>query len=314
MTVFFVTLDDALNLFNKRFNDLIYHAHSVFRESFPDQEIQISTLFSIKTGGCPENCGYCTQSAHYKTGLEKEPLSDLETVLEAAQKAKDIGATRFCLGAAWRGPNDRDLDLVCEMVKGIKKLGLETCVTLGLLKDEQAEKLKTAGLDFYNHNIDTSREHYQNVITTRTFEDRLETLKKVKKANIHVCCGGILGIGESSLDRIKMLLILKELEVESIPINKLIPMPGTPLGDTPPVDSFEFIKIIALCRILMPASFIRLSAGRESMNEELQALCFFAGANSIFYGDVLLTAKNPQPEKDDQLLDKLGLKKAALHS
>ena len=297
----------AQDLYNQTFNALLYQAHTVFLEHFPKQEMQLSTLLNIKTGGCPENCSYCPQSAHFKTGLEKEPLMQKETVLEAAQKAKDMGATRFCLGAAWRGPREDDLDRVCEMVQSIKALGLETCVTLGLLKDGQAEKLKKSGLDFYNHNIDTSEDYYQEIITTRTFQDRIETLKKIKNVGIHVCCGGIVGMGETTQDRIKMIVTLAELEVESLPINKLIPIPGTPLAQAQNVDAFDLVRLIALARILLPKSYVRLSAGRESMSEELQALCFFAGANSIFYGDVLLTAKNPQPEKDNQLLNKLGI-------
>lgn len=303
--------NQAHALFNQPFNDLLYQAHGVFREHFPGQEIQISTLLNIKTGGCPENCSYCPQSAHFQTGLEKEPLYALEKVVEAAKTAKSIGATRFCLGAAWRGPNKRDLDQVCEMVREVKKIGLESCVTLGLLKKEQADQLKEAGLDYYNHNIDTSKEYYEKIITTRTFESRIETLKHVKESGISVCCGGILGMGETLEDRIKMLLLLKELEVESLPINKLIPIPGTPLGNTQAIDPFEFIKTIALSRILLPKTYVRLAAGREGMSEEMQALCFFAGANSIFYGETLLTAKNPVPEKDDMLFEKLGLKKAS---
>lgn len=297
--------------FDLPFSDLVNKAHQVHRKNFNPNQIQTSTLLSIKTGGCPENCSYCPQSAHYKTDLKKEPLMELEEVIDAAKLAKSAGSSRFCMGAAWRGPRDADIEKVCEMVKEVKKLGLETCVTLGLLKDEQAIKLKEAGLDFYNHNIDSSEEFYSQVITTRTFQDRLDTLEKVRKADIKVCCGGILGMGENNEDRIKMLVTLANLDEqpESVPINKLIKIAGTPLSDNKDFDPFDFIRIIALARIMMPKSYVRLSAGRESMSDEMQFLCFFSGANSIFYGEKLLTTENPVPEKDNLLFNRLGLEK-----
>jgi len=306
-----LTFQEAKKIFELPFAELIYQAQSVHREHFNPNAVQISTLLSIKTGRCPENCAYCPQSAHYKTGLQKEPLMEMEAVLEAARRAKEAGSTRFCMGAAWRGPHDEDLKRVCEMVKEVKKLGLETCVTLGLLKDGQAEMLKEAGLDFYNHNIDTSEEFYDKVITTRTFQDRLDTLGKVRESGIKVCCGGILGMGETNDDRIKMLVTLANLAEppESVPINQLIRIPGTPLENESEVDPFDFVRTIALARILMPKAYIRLSAGREQMSDELQSLCFLAGANSMFYGEKLLTAGNPVPEKDNALFERLGLEK-----
>ncbi len=304
-------IKDAEETFSQPLISLLYKAQTVHRKHFDPNTIQVSTLLSIKTGSCPENCSYCPQSAHYNTGLKKEPLMIKETVIEAAKRAKAAGSTRFCLGAAWRGPKDKDLEKVCEMVSEVKSLGLETCVTLGLLQEHQAHSLKSAGLDFYNHNVDCSEEFYDKIITTRTFSDRIKTLEYVRKAGIKVCCGGILGMGENNQDRIKMLLFLSELDdqPESVPINKLIKIPGTPLENEEDVDSFDFIRTIALARILMPKSFIRLSAGRESMSDELQALCFFAGANSIFYGEKLLTTQNPIPEADNNLFLKLGLQK-----
>ena len=301
----------ASDAFHQPLMNLLYEAQTVHREHFNPNAIQISTLLSIKTGGCPENCSYCPQAARYNTGLKKEPLMNREAVIEAAKRAKNAGSTRFCLGAAWRGPRDRDLDKVCEMVTEIKSLGLETCVTLGLLKDNQAHALKDAGLDFYNHNVDCSEEFYSKIITTRTFSDRVQTLEHVRKAGIKVCCGGIIGMGETNQDRIKMLVFLSELEEppESVPINKLIKIPGTPLENEDDVEALDFVRTIALARILMPKSFIRLSAGRESMSDELQALCFFAGANSIFYGEKLLTAQNPVPKSDNILFSKIGLHK-----
>ena len=305
------TLKQAKSIFNLPFNEIIYEAQTIHRKHFSASKVQISTLLSIKTGSCPENCSYCPQSAHYQTGVKKEPLMALGDVLEAAQKAKDAGATRFCMGAAWRGPRDEDLNQVCAMVSEVKKLGLETCVTLGLLKDDQALKLKEAGLDFYNHNIDTSEEFYNKIITTRTFQDRIDTLDQVRKAGLKVCCGGIIGMGEDNEDRIKMLVTLANLDEppESVPINKLIRIPGTPLEGQKEVDPFDFVKTIALARILMPKSYIRLSAGREQMSDEMQALCFLAGANSIFYGEKLLTAHNPIPENDHLLFERLGLER-----
>jgi biotin synthase len=305
------TLERAKLIFNLPFNEIIYEAQTIHRKHFAPNKVQISTLLSIKTGSCPENCSYCPQSAHYQTGLKKEPLMALDDVLMAAKKAKEAGASRFCMGAAWRGPRDEDLSKVCTMVSEVKKLGLETCVTLGLLKDDQALKLKEAGLDFYNHNIDTSEDFYDKIITTRTFQDRIDTLDKVRHAGLKVCCGGIIGMGEDNDDRIKMLVTLANLDEppESVPINKLIRIPGTPLEGQKEVDPFDFVKTIALARILMPKSYIRLSAGREKMSDEMQALCFLAGANSIFYGEKLLTADNPIPENDHLLFERLGLQR-----
>lgn len=305
------TLERAREIFNLSLNELLYEAQTVHRAHFTPNAVQISTLLSIKTGSCPENCSYCPQSAHYKTGLKKEPLMELEQVVAAAKKAKEAGASRFCMGAAWRGPRDADLDSVCAMVSEVKKLGLETCVTLGLLKDEQAERLKDAGLDFYNHNIDTSEEFYEKVITTRTFQDRLDTIALVRQSGLKVCCGGIVGMGETNDDRIKMLVTLANLNPapESVPINKLIRIPGTPLAGNTEVDPIDFIRTIALSRIMMPKSYVRLSAGREQMSDEMQALCFMAGANSIFYGEKLLTAENPIPEQDEALFKRLGMQK-----
>lgn len=307
------TLEAAQHIFNLPLIELLYQAQLAHRHHFSPNMVQISTLLSIKTGSCPENCAYCPQSAHYQTGLKKEPLMALDTVLDAAKRAKEAGATRFCMGAAWRGPRENDLDKVCEMVSEVKKLGLETCVTLGLLKDDQAAKLKASGLDFYNHNIDTSSEFYGKIITTRTFQDRLDTLEKVRKSGVKVCCGGILGMGETNTDRVSMLVLLANLNEppESVPINQLIPIPSTPLENQQTVEPFDFVRTIALARILMPKSYVRLSAGREKMSDELQALCFMAGANSIFYGEKLLTTDNPVPEKDNSLFDRLGLEKMA---
>ncbi|BAP00148.1 biotin synthase [Wolbachia endosymbiont of Cimex lectularius] len=308
------TFAKADQIFNFPFPELIYIAQTEHRKQFNPSEVQISTLLSIKTGSCPENCSYCPQSAHYNTGLQKKPLLEIAEVIEAAKCAKEAGSTRFCMGAAWRGPRDQDLKVVCEMIREVKKLGLETCVTLGLLKDHQANMLKEAGLDFYNHNIDTSEEYYNKVITTRTFQDRLETLECVRASGIKVCCGGILGMGETNEDRIKMLVLLANLNdpPESVPINTLIKIPGTPLENVADVDPFDFVRTIAIARIIMPKSYIRLSAGREKMSDELQALCFLAGANSIFYGEKLLTAQNPIPEQDNHLFQRLGLQKLAL--
>ncbi|NBX85183.1 MAG: biotin synthase BioB [Gammaproteobacteria bacterium] len=303
------TIEQVKSIFNLPFNQIIYEAQTIHRNHFAPNKVQISTLLSIKTGSCPENCSYCPQSAHYQTGVKKEPLMALEDVVIAAKKAKEAGASRFCMGAAWRGPRDEYLDKVCMMVSEVKKLGLETCVTLGLLKDDQASKLKKAGLDFYNHNIDTSEEFYNKIVTTRTFKDRIDTLDKVRHAGLKVCCGGIIGMGEDNDDRIKMLVTLANLDEppESVPINKLIRIPGTPLEGQEEVDPFDFVKTIATARILMPKSYIRLSAGREQMSDEMQALCFLAGANSIFYGEKLLTADNPIPENDAFLFKRLGL-------
>jgi biotin synthase len=296
-------------LFDLPFPELIFRAQSIHREYFDPTEVQISTLLSIKTGGCPEDCAYCPQSARYHTGVEAEKLMALDAVVAEARAAKSAGASRFCMGAAWRSPKDRDLEQVCEMVEAVKALGLETCATLGMLSGPQAERLKRAGLDFYNHNIDTSSEFYGEIITTRVYQDRLETLEHVRDAGIHVCCGGIVGMGESRADRIGMIAVLASLPVhpESVPINLLVRVAGTPLAEQPPLDPFEFVRTIAVARITMPRSVVRLSAGREDMSEETQALCFVAGANSIFYGPKLLTTANPERDRDRVLMDKLGL-------
>lgn len=303
------TLQEAKEIFYLPFPDLIFKAQTIHRENFNPSEVQISTLLNIKTGGCPENCSYCPQSSHYNTGLKKEPIMQLTEVVAAAKRAKDAGASRFCMGAAWRGPKDSDVKVVGEMVAEIKKLGMETCVTLGLLEDHQAEMLKESGLDYYNHNIDSSPEFYDKIITTRTFEDRLNTLQSVRKSGIKVCCGGILGMGETTDDRIKMLLVLANLDEqpESVPINSLIKVSGTPLENQADVDPLDFVRTIALARILMPKSHVRLSAGRDAMSDELQALCFVSGANSIHYGEKLLTRDNHTPEQDNKLFVRLGL-------
>ena len=303
------TLNEALKIYNKSFNELLYEAQTIHRNNFNNSKVQLSTLLSVKTGSCPEDCAYCPQSAHHNTSLEKEKLINIEKVKEAAIKAKQAGSTRFCLGAAWRSPTDKDLDVVCEMIKEVSGLGMETCVTLGMLKEYQAKKLAEAGLDFYNHNIDTSEEYYSKIITTRSFDDRLNTLENVRKANLKVCCGGILGMGETVDDRIKMLITLANLpkHPESVPLNQLIKIPGTPLEKEKDLDPIELIKTIALARILMPYSYVRLSAGRTEMSESTQALAFLAGANSIFQGDILLTAENPGKTKDVKLFKKLGI-------
>ncbi|MFT5703100.1 MAG: biotin synthase [Rickettsiales bacterium] len=303
-------IDEILELFNKPFSDLVFQAATIHRENFNPNEVQISTLLSIKTGSCPEDCKYCPQSAHYNTELKKEPFMEIEKVVEAAKQAKKAGASRFCMGAAWRNLNDRDLDKVCDMVKEVKDLGMETCVTLGMINGAQSEKLKSAGLDYYNHNIDSSAEYYEKIITTRKFEDRLETLQNVRNANINVCSGGIVGMGEERIDRAKMLQVLANLETQpqSVPINRLVKVKGTPLENAKGVDEFEFIRTIAVARIVMTKSFVRLSAGRGEMNDQTQSLCFLAGANSIFYGDKLLTTENPEATKDQELFKNLGIK------
>ena len=292
------------------FADLIFQAQTVHRRHFPANEVQISTLLSIKTGGCPEDCGYCSQSASHETGLKASKLMDVRSVVADAKQAKNAGATRFCMGAAWRSPKDKDLDAVCEMVSEVKSLGMETCVTLGMLTGAQAQKLKDAGLDYYNHNIDTSPEYYSEIITTRTFQDRLDTLDAVREAGINVCCGGIVGMGESETDRIGMIHSLATLpqHPESVPINLLMRVAGTKLADAASLDVLDFVRTIAVARIAMPKSFVRLSAGREYMSDEAQALCFLAGANSIFYGEKLLTTPNPEAHKDRQLMTRLGIK------
>jgi biotin synthase len=296
-------------LFDLPFPDLIFHAQRIHREHFDPREVQISTLLSIKTGGCPEDCAYCPQSAHHDAGVAAGKLMDVAGVLDEARAAKAAGASRFCMGAAWRSPKDRDLDQVCAMVEGVRALGLETCVTLGMLTAVQAERLKGAGLDYYNHNLDTSPEFYGEIISTRIYQDRLDTLGHVRAAGIHVCCGGIVGMGEGRNDRIGMIATLAGLPAhpESVPVNMLVRVEGTPLGGREPLDPFEFVRTIAVARISMPAAVVRLSAGREDMSEETQALCFLAGANSIFYGPKLLTTPNPERGRDMGLLEKLGL-------
>jgi len=296
-------------LFDLPFNDLLFKAHTIHRENFDPNAVQISTLLSIKTGACPEDCSYCPQSVRYDTGLEKEALMEIRAVVDAAKEAKANGASRFCMGAAWRSPKDRDLNKVTKMVEEVKALGMETCVTLGMLEDGQAQQLKDAGLDYYNHNIDTSEDYYKEVITTRTYQDRLDTIDTVRNAGINVCSGGIVGMGEASDDRAKMLQTLANMEhpPESVPINKLVQVKGTPLDGAEAIDSLEFIKTIAVARILMPTSQVRLSAGRSDMTDEMQAMCFFAGANSIFYGDQLLTTENPEESADHQLFKRLGI-------
>ncbi len=296
-------------LFDLPFNDLLFQAHTVHRQYFNPNHVQISTLCSVKTGACPEDCAYCPQSARYDTGLEREKLMAVEKVLEEAKAAKAGGATRFCMGAAWRSPKTKDMPYVVDMVKSVKALGLETCMTLGMLKPEQAQELSDAGLDYYNHNLDTSPEFYGDIITTRTYQDRLDTLANVREAGMKVCSGGIVGMGEGQQDRAGLLLQLANMPVqpESVPINMLVKVAGTPLDGVEDLDPFEFIRTIAVARILMPASHVRLSAGREEMNEQMQAMAFFAGANSIFYGEKLLTTPNPKKNKDMALLDRLGI-------
>ncbi len=298
------------DLYEMPFNDLLFKAHLVHRENFDPNSVQLSTLLSIKTGGCSEDCGYCPQSARFETGIENEALLRIEDVMLAAKAAKEAGASRFCMGAAWRGPKDKDINLVAKMISEVKSLGLETCATLGMLKDGQAEQLKNAGLDYYNHNLDTSPDFYGDIISTRTYQDRLDTLERVRNADIHVCCGGIVGLGESRNDRVGLISQLANMKEppESVPINLLTQVEGTPLNGVDDLDHFEFIRTIAVARITMPKSFVRLSAGRESMNDSTQALAFFGGANSIFYGEELLTTGNPSVEKDRFLFKRLNIK------
>jgi len=300
---------EALALYDLPFNDLLFRAHTVHRANFDPNRVQRSTLLSIKTGGCPEDCGYCPQAARYHTGVENQDLMPLGEVVAAARAAKANGATRFCMGAAWRGPKARDLAPVLDMVREVKALGLEACCTLGMLKEGQARQLSEAGLDYYNHNLDTSPEHYGNVITTRDYQDRLDTLERVREAGIKVCCGGIVGLGETREGRAGLLAQLASLDPhpESVPVNELVPVEGTPLAGTAKLAWTEFVRTIAVARILMPASVVRLSAGRAAMSEAVQAMCFFAGANSIFYGEKLLTTGNPEVERDDALFAALGL-------
>lgn len=308
------TREEVRALFALPFTELMFEAQRVHRLHFDPAEVQISTLLSIKTGGCPEDCAYCPQSAKYDTGVKAEKLMALDAVLAEARAAKAGGASRFCMGAAWRSPKDRDVEQVCAMVEGVRALGLETCATLGMLTPDQAQRLKASGLDYYNHNLDTSPEYYGEIITTRTYRDRLDTLEAVRAAGIHVCCGGIVGMGEGADDRIGMIAMLASLPVhpESVPINMLVQVEGTPLATgaakAPPLDPLEFVRTIAVARITMPKSVVRLSAGREDMSEETQALCFLAGANSIFCGPKLLTTPNPERHRDMKLLDKLGMR------
>ncbi|KAB7624428.1 biotin synthase BioB [Alkalilimnicola sp. S0819] len=297
-------------LFALPFNDLLYRAHGVHREHFEPNTVQVSTLLSIKTGACPEDCKYCPQSVRYNTGLEREALMEVERVLEAARRAREAGATRFCMGAAWRSPKGKELVQVAKMIEGVKALGLETCATLGMLDDEQTRTLREAGLDYYNHNVDSSEEFYGEIITTRSYQDRLDTLERVRASGMNVCSGGIVGMGESRADRASMLRTLANLpeHPQSVPINQLVQVEGTPLSGLEPPDMLEFVRTIAVARILMPSSYVRLSAGRTEMSEQQQALCFFAGANSVFYGEKLLTTGNPDTEADRRLFQRLGLK------
>lgn len=300
-------------LFELPMNDLLFRAQTVHRQHFDPNEVQVSTLLSIKTGACPEDCKYCPQSAHYNTGLEKQRLMEVEAVLEKARQARASGSTRFCMGAAWKHPSDRDMPYLIKMIKGVKALGLETCMTLGMLKPSQARQLAEAGLDYYNHNLDTSPEFYDRIITTRTYEDRLNTLQHVRDSGMKICSGGILGMGETAKDRYGLLLQLANLpqQPESVPINMLVKVQGTPLEDAEDLDPLEFIRTIAVARIMMPKSHVRLSAGREQMSDELQAMAFFAGANSIFYGECLLTTPNPETHRDLQLFRRLGIRPEA---
>jgi biotin synthase len=305
-------MEDVTRIYQQPFNDLLFEAHTIHRQYHQANQLQMARLLSIKTGACPEDCGYCSQSGHHKTKIEKEKLLSVDDVLSSARKARDEGATRFCMGAAWRCPPTKVMPELTSMIEGVKAMGMETCMTLGMLTPEQASELKAAGLDFYNHNIDTSPSYYEKVVTTRQFSDRLETLEHVRQAGISVCCGGIVGLGESRNDRIEFLLTLANLETppESVPINQLIPIEGTPLASAEPVEGIELVRTIATARIIMPESVVRLTAGRTAMNDELQALCFFAGANSVFIGDKLLTGANPQRDNDQILFDKLGLNAA----
>lgn len=303
------TIKQANELFSMPFFELLFQAQQVHRQHFDPQQVQVSTLLSIKTGACPEDCKYCAQSARYKTGLETERLMEVQQVVESAKKAKNAGSTRFCMGAAWRNPKERDMPYLEMMVKEVKALGMETCMTLGMIDDSQAGRLADAGLDYYNHNLDTSPEYYGNIITTRTYQDRLDTLDNVRNAGIKVCSGGILGLGEKVSDRAALLVQLANLPKppESVPINMLMKVEGTPMADNDDVDPFDFIRTIAVARIMMPRSYVRLSAGREHMNEQTQALCFMAGANSVFYGCKLLTTPNPDENKDIALFKKLNI-------
>ncbi len=310
------TREDVQALYDLPFNDLLFEAQIVHRRWFNANQVQKSTLLSIKTGGCPEDCGYCAQSSKFDTGLKATKLMEVQRVLDEAKKAKDAGASRYCMGAAWRSPKDRDMDSIVAMVEGVKAMGMETCMTLGMLSVEQTMRLKDAGLDYYNHNIDTSEEYYKEIVTTRTFADRLETLERVREAGINVCSGGIVGMGEGKDDRVGMLTALANLpeHPQSVPINTLMQIEGTMLGKSESIDPIDFVRTIAVARIIMPKSVVRLAAGRENMTEEAQALCFLAGANSIFIGEKLLTTKNPEADKDERLFRKLGLEPMPAHS
>jgi biotin synthase len=303
-------------LLDMPFMDLIYQAQKVHRQHWPMGDIELATLLSVKTGGCPENCGYCPQAAEFETGVKAEKLMSVDEVTQAAQAAKNAGATRFCMGAAWRAPKDRDIEKVAELISAVKGLGLQTCATLGMLETHQAHALKDAGLDFYNHNLDTAPEYYTDVVSTRTYQDRLDTLAHVRAAGISVCCGGIIGMGETPVHRAGLIAQLANLNPypESVPINSLVRVPGTPLADSEPVDPIDFVRVIAVCRITMPKARVRLSAGRQQLGDAVQALCFMAGANSIFYGDKLLVTGNPDVEADVQLLHKLGLQSHRVNS
>ena len=303
------SLDEIVTLYRQPLNDLLYRAHTIHRRCFDPNRIQLSTLVNIKSGGCPEDCAYCPQSVRYKTGVDSEALMSCEQVLAEARRAKASGASRFCMGAAWRGPKEKDIDRVAEMISGVRELGLETCVTLGMLKPGQAERLKNAGLDYYNHNLDTSESFYSSIISTRTYQERLDTLQRVRDAGINVCCGGIIGMGESVDDRAALLQTLACLprHPESVPINTLVRVAGTPLAGEEDADPIELVRTVACARILMPRAYVRLSAGRTEMSDSTQALCFYAGANSIFYGEKLLTTENPQFSRDKALFARLGL-------
>lgn len=309
------TAEEVEALFELPFSDLMYRAQTLHRENFNPNEVQVSTLLSIKTGGCAEDCGYCPQSVHHESAVKAEPIMPLGAVLAQAKQAKESGAGRFCMGAAWRNLKDRDLEKVVDMVSGVKDLGLETCVTLGMLEDHQAKRLKEAGLDYYNHNLDTSPEFYGDVISTRTYQDRLDTLGYVRDAGVNVCSGGIVGMGEVRGDRAGLLISLANLpqQPESVPINLLVQVEGTPLNGVENLDQFEFVRTIAVARLMMPKSFVRLSAGREAMSDELQAMCFLAGANSLFYGEKLLTTDNPDAQHDRQLFSRLGIESTISH-
>jgi biotin synthase len=310
------TTGEVSEIYNAPFMDLLFRAQTIHRMTFDPNKVQFSRLLNIKTGGCPEDCGYCSQSAHHESGLGATKLMDSARVISEAKAARAGGATRYCMGAAWRSPKDRDMDAIIEMIKGVRALGMETCMTLGMLSEDQARKLADAGLDYYNHNIDTSKDFYSSIVKTRTFDDRLQTLKRVHNAGLKVCCGGILGLGEAPVDRVEMLRALANLpqHPESVPINMLIPIEGTPLASAEPIDPISFVRSIALARILMPMSDVRLSAGRTAMTDEMQALCFFAGANSIFVGDTLLTTDNPGDVHDIKLLQRLGMEPTSLPS